>query len=214
MPSGTILDGETSPSWKYRSADPSCIAARLPMPRIILKRRPSARIDSPGLSSVPASIEPIITHAAPAVIAFTISPENLIPPSAMTGTSPAPRTESTIAVTWGTPTPVTTRVVQMLPGPMPTLTASTPRRTSSRAPSSVATLPPTSCTSGKVSRSAAIVLRTPSLWPWAESTTTTSHPGSDQGPRPRHSPRRPPRRPRPPEAGRARPCWRRETAPA
>ena len=32
-----------------------------------------------------------------------------------------------MAVTWGTPTPVTTRVVQMLPGPMPTFTASTPR---------------------------------------------------------------------------------------
>ena len=35
------------------------------MPRIILKRRPSSRIDSPGLSSVPASIEPIITLDAP-----------------------------------------------------------------------------------------------------------------------------------------------------
>ena len=54
-----------------------------------------------------------------------------------------------MAVICGTPTPVTTRVVQMLPGPMPTFTASTPRRTSSRAPSSVATLPATSCTSGK-----------------------------------------------------------------
>ena len=32
------------------------------MPRIILKRRPSASTDSPGLSSVPASIEPIITR--------------------------------------------------------------------------------------------------------------------------------------------------------
>ena len=35
------------------------------MPRIILKRRPSASTDSPGLSSVPASIEPIMTEAAP-----------------------------------------------------------------------------------------------------------------------------------------------------
>ena len=49
-----------------------------------------------------------------------------------------------MAVTWGTPTPVTTRVVQMLPGPMPTFTASTPRRTISRAPASVAMLPATS----------------------------------------------------------------------
>ena len=38
------------------------MAERLPMPRIILKRRPSSRTDSPGLSSVPASIEPIITR--------------------------------------------------------------------------------------------------------------------------------------------------------
>ena len=76
-----------------------------------------------------------------------------MPPSAITGTSPAPRTASITAVTWGTPTPVTTRVVQMLPGPMPTFTASTPRRTISRAPASVATLPATSCTSGNASRS-------------------------------------------------------------
>src|SRR2546430_4883050 len=60
MPSGTSLDGETSPSWKYRSAEPSSMAPRLPMPRITLKRRPTSRNDSPGLSSVPASIEPII----------------------------------------------------------------------------------------------------------------------------------------------------------
>ena len=60
-----------------------------------------------------------------------------------------------MAVTWGTPTPVTTRVVQMLPGPMPTFTASTPRRTSSRAPASVATLPAMSWTSGNASRSCA-----------------------------------------------------------
>ena len=58
------------------------------MPRIILKRRPSSRNDSPGLSSVPASIDPIITLDAPAASAFTMSPEYLMPPSAMTGTSP------------------------------------------------------------------------------------------------------------------------------
>ena len=38
------------------------------MPRIILKRRPSSRTDSPGLSSVPASIEPIIADEAPAAM--------------------------------------------------------------------------------------------------------------------------------------------------
>ena len=74
------------------------MAPRLPMPRITLKRRPSSRNDSPGLSSVPASIEPIITLSAPAASAFTMSPEYLMPPSAITGTSPAPRTPSWIAV--------------------------------------------------------------------------------------------------------------------
>src|SRR2546428_710941 len=65
------------------------MAPRLPMPRITLKRRPSSRNDSPGLSSVPPSSEPIITLEAPAARAFTTSPEYLIPPSAMTGVSPA-----------------------------------------------------------------------------------------------------------------------------
>src|SRR5437016_5269802 len=178
MPSGTSLDGETSPSWKYRSAEPSSMAPRLPMPRITLKRRPSSRNDSPGLSSVPASIEPIITLSAPAASAFTTSPEYLMPPSAITGASPAPRTASRTAVIWGTPTPVTTRVVQIEPGPTPTFTASTPRSTSARAPASVATLPPTSCDSGNASRRHAIVLSTPSEWPCAESTTITSQPAS------------------------------------
>src|ERR1700760_4451369 len=41
---------------------------------------------SPGLSSVPAKSEPIITEWAPAAIALVRSPENLMPPSAMTGT--------------------------------------------------------------------------------------------------------------------------------
>jgi hypothetical protein len=138
------LEDDISPSWKYRSAEPSCIAERLPIPRIILKRRPSASTDSPGLSSVPASIDPIMTDEAPDAKALTTSPEYLMPPSAMIGTSSAPRSESRIAVTCGTPTPVTTRVVQILPGPMPTLIASAPRRTSSRAPASVATFPATS----------------------------------------------------------------------
>src|SRR3989454_158606 len=113
------------------------MAPRLPMPRITLKRRPSSRNDSPGLSSVPASMEPIMTQAAPAARALTTSPEYLMPPSAMTGTSPAPSTASRMAVICGTPTPVTTRVVQIEPGPTPTFTASTPRSTSDRAPASL-----------------------------------------------------------------------------
>src|ERR1043166_5892920 len=42
---------------------------------------------SPGLSSVPASSEPIMIEWAPAAIALVRSPENLMPPSAITGTS-------------------------------------------------------------------------------------------------------------------------------
>ena len=63
-----------------------------------------------------------------------------------------------IAVSCGTPTPVTTRVVQIEPGPTPTFTASTPRSTSARAPSRVATLPATSWTSGNASRTHAVGL--------------------------------------------------------
>jgi hypothetical protein len=45
---------------------------------------------SPGLSSVPASRLPIITASAPAAIALVMSPEYLMPPSAISGT-PVPR---------------------------------------------------------------------------------------------------------------------------
>src|SRR5216684_503874 len=40
---------------------------------------------SPGASSVPANRLPIITQEAPAAMALVMSPENLIPPSAMIG---------------------------------------------------------------------------------------------------------------------------------
>ena len=85
-----------------------------------------------------------MTLSAPAASAFTMSPEYRMPPSAMMGTSPStPSTASMIAVSWGSPTPVTTRVVQMEPGPTPTFTASTPRSSSALAPSTVPTFPPT-----------------------------------------------------------------------
>ena len=60
-----------------------------------------------------------MTLSAPATIALAISPECLRPPSAMTGTPAGlhARDASWTAVTWGTPTPVTTRVVQIEPGP-------------------------------------------------------------------------------------------------
>ena len=72
-----------------------------------------------------------------------------MPPSAMIGTlcGAAARAHSAIAVIIGTPMPATTRVVQIEPAPMPTLTASTPRSISASVASAVATLPATMSTS-------------------------------------------------------------------
>ena len=53
-----------------------------------------------------------------------------------------------MAVICGTPTPDTIRVVQMEPGPTPTLTTSTPASINAVAPSAVATLPPAKSKSG------------------------------------------------------------------
>ena len=66
-----------------------------------------------------------------------------MPPSAITGTSAARAASaaSRMAVSCGTPTPATIRVVQIEPGPMPTLIASAPASISACAPSRVATLP-------------------------------------------------------------------------
>ena len=81
---------------------------------------------SPGLSSVAANRPPIITVLAPAAIAFVISPENFIPPSAIIGILylSATLAQSYIAVICGTPIPAITLVVQIEPGPMPTFIAS------------------------------------------------------------------------------------------
>ncbi len=86
---------------------------------------------------------PTMTQLAPAARALAISPEKRIPPSAMTGMSVPfnASTASDTAVICGTPQPVTIRVVQIEPGPMPTLTASTPASASAFAPSPVATFP-------------------------------------------------------------------------
>ena len=56
------------------------------MPRYSLKRSPCAKTTSPGASSVPANIEPSMTVSAPAAIAFATSPDEVMPPSAITGT--------------------------------------------------------------------------------------------------------------------------------
>src|SRR5216683_1324241 len=95
---------------------------------------------SPGDSSVPAKRLPIITHDAPAASAFEMSPEYLMPPSAMIATSVpfAALAASMMAVSCGTPAPVTTRVVQIEPGPMPTFSPSMPSEISSFAPGHIA----------------------------------------------------------------------------
>ena len=54
-----------------------------------------------------------------------------------------------MAVICGMPAPVTMRVVQIDPGPMPTLMASAPASISAIAPSYVATLPASNATPGK-----------------------------------------------------------------
>ena len=79
----------------------------------------------------------------PAAIALTISPEYLIPPSAITGIPYflASAYASITAVTCGTPIPATTLVVQIEPGPIPTLTASTPASQRALAAAPVAMLP-------------------------------------------------------------------------
>ena len=77
---------------------------------------------------MPAKRLPIITVEAPAASALTISPEKRIPPSAIVGTQNfcAAFVQFKIALNCGTPIPATIRVVQILPGPIPTLIASAP----------------------------------------------------------------------------------------
>ena len=86
-----------------------------------------------------------------------------MPPSAtiVTPSFSRARAQSLMAVIWGTPTPATTRVVQIDPGPIPTLTASAPALASATAPSAVATLPAMICALGKVLRTSATASSTP-----------------------------------------------------
>ncbi len=82
---------------------------------------------------------------------MTMSPEYLMPPSAMMGIPylAATSAESAIAVICGTPMPAMTRVVHMEPGPMPILTQSAPASIMALVPSAVATLPAMRAVSGK-----------------------------------------------------------------
>ena len=101
-----------------------------------------------------------------------------MPPSAITGTPPAAAALSMMAVSWGTPTPATTRVVQIEPGPMPTLIASAPASISARVASPVATLPAMIATLLEARFTRVTWSSTDCEWPWAVSTTTQSTPAS------------------------------------
>ena len=79
-----------------------------------------------------------------------------------------------IAVIWGTPTPATTLVVQILPGPIPTFTPLAPAATKSLQASSVTIFPAIISILGN----AFLIFLTASNildeWPCALSTTITS----------------------------------------
>src|SRR5213078_1660267 len=90
----------------------------------------------------------------------------------------ASSTESMIAVICGTPTPATMRVVQIDPGPIPTLMASAPASISALAPSAVAIFPATTCTLLDTRLMRFTASRTWREWPCAVSTTTRSTPAS------------------------------------
>ena len=85
-----------------------------------------------------------------------------------------------MAVSCGTPTPAIIRVVQIEPGPMPTLMASAPASISALAPSAVAMLPATTCTAFEVRLMRVTASSTRLEWPCAVSTTTRSTPASSR----------------------------------
>ena len=85
-------------------------------------------------------------------MAFVISPEYLIPPSAITGTPVLfdMDLQFIIAVICGVPIPATILVVHIEPGPTPILTPSAPAFIRSSAPFPVATFPAITSMSPKV----------------------------------------------------------------
>ena len=104
-----------------------------------------------------------------------MSPVKRMPPSAMTGTPyPSASDTSITAPSWGTPTPAITRVVQIEPGPMPTLTASAPASTKALAASAVAMLPQTTPMDGNAALTFFSVSSTPRLWPGVSMMTAST----------------------------------------
>ena len=83
-----------------------------------------------------------------------------------------------IAESCGTPTPATMRVVQIEPGPMPTLTASAPASISACVPSAVATLPAMMRTELDSFLARVTASSTRCEWPCAVSMTSRSTPAS------------------------------------
>ena len=102
-------------------------------------------------SAAPARGEPIMTASAPAAKALQMSAPIRIPPSVMTDTRRPERPRyssraaatSAVAVTCGTPTPSTPRVVQAAPGPTPTRIPASPVSISSSAVSYCTQFPAT-----------------------------------------------------------------------
>ncbi|KAE8972338.1 hypothetical protein PF011_g25674 [Phytophthora fragariae] len=82
--------------------------------------------------------------------------------------------QSYTAVICGTPTPATTLVVQIDPGPMPTFTTSAPASISAFVPSAVATFPAIIVNSGKAFLISLMPSKTPLEWPCAVSITIAS----------------------------------------
>ena len=72
---------------------------------------------------------------------------------------------SNTAENCGNPTPATTRVVQIEPGPIPTLTASAPFSTKYNAASGVAMFPTTTSNSGNFALTSFKTLTTPLVCP-------------------------------------------------
>ena len=87
---------------------------------------------------------------------------------------------SRIADIWATPTPAIIRVVQMDPGPTPTLTASTPAAMRALAPSDVATLPAINSHLGKLDFVDFMALMTPAECPCDVSIEITSAPADSK----------------------------------
>ena len=125
-----------------------------------------------------------MTTLAPATSALTISPEYLMPPSAMIGMpfGRAARAHCQTAVICGMPAPAMMRVVQIDPAPTPTLIASAPAAISASVASAVTTFPAVTGSFGHCFLIRPMAWITPAEWPWAVSIATRSTPASTSAP--------------------------------